>query len=111
MAVLPLDETPVRAARIWVRQAAQSAKGLQKARLEVAGVLLLIAAVLVGVVVVRRGRTAEQSDPLNRLLDQAPVDDEKTTPEDDAAIQAGRQDFRDGRVRSLDEVTGGEASG
>lgn len=43
-------------------------------------------------------------DPLTRFLDEAPLDDEPTTPEEEAAVAEARADIAAGRTVSLDEI-------
>ncbi len=45
-------------------------------------------------------------DPMIRVLDSAPLDDEPLTPEDEAAIREGLEAYRRGEVVSLDELMG-----
>lgn len=45
-----------------------------------------------------------RADPLTRLLDDAPIDDEPTTPEEEAAVAEARADIAAGRTISLDEI-------
>jgi predicted transcriptional regulator len=47
---------------------------------------------------------ARRSDPFLRYLDAAPIDDEPLTPEEEAAIAAGRADAAAGRVVSFDDL-------
>lgn len=44
-------------------------------------------------------------DPLTALLDNAPIDDEPSTPEEEAAVAEARADIAAGRTVSLDEIT------
>lgn len=44
------------------------------------------------------------SDPLTGLLDNAPIDDEPTTPEEEAAVQEGLDAASRGETISLDEL-------
>ena len=46
----------------------------------------------------------DTSDPVARLLDSAPMDDEPLTNEDRAAIEEGREQVRRGEVRAWAEV-------
>jgi hypothetical protein len=46
----------------------------------------------------------EAGDPLLRVLEAAPEDDEPLTPEDEAAIEEAWADVRAGRVISDDEL-------
>lgn len=41
---------------------------------------------------------------LGELLDSAPVDDERSTPEEEAAVQAAREELSRGETVSLDEI-------
>jgi len=43
-------------------------------------------------------------DPLTKLLDHAPLDDEPWTTDDEKAAAEGRADFAAGRTVSLDEI-------
>jgi hypothetical protein len=43
-------------------------------------------------------------DPLTKFLDDAPVDDEPVTPEEEAAIAEAEADIAAGRTVSLEEV-------
>ena len=48
-----------------------------------------------------------RADAIWRALEEAPVDDEELTPEDIAAIEAGRRSMREGRgisTRELEEL-------
>ena len=47
---------------------------------------------------------ARRNDPFLRYLDAAPIDDEPLTPEEEAAIAAGRADAAAGRVVSFDDL-------
>ncbi|MFL5816517.1 MAG: hypothetical protein ACJ76L_02845 [Conexibacter sp.] len=47
---------------------------------------------------------ARRNDPFLRYLDAAPIDDEPLTPEEEAAIAAGRTDAAAGRVVSFDDL-------
>lgn len=42
-------------------------------------------------------------DPLTRFLDDAPIDDEPTTPEEEGAVDEARADIAAGHTISLDE--------
>lgn len=46
----------------------------------------------------------DTADPLVRFLDDAPEDDEPLTPEDEAAIDEARAEYRRGETRSWEEV-------
>lgn len=41
---------------------------------------------------------------LGELLDSAPMDDEPSTPEEEAAVQAAREELARGETVSLDEI-------
>jgi hypothetical protein len=41
---------------------------------------------------------------LGELLDSAPVDDEPSTPEEEAAVEVARQELARGETVSLDEI-------
>jgi hypothetical protein len=41
---------------------------------------------------------------LGELLDSAPVDDEASTPEEEAAVQVAREELARGETVSLDEI-------
>lgn len=43
-------------------------------------------------------------DPLTKFLDEAPLDDEPVTPEEQAAVAEAEADIAAGRTVSLDEV-------
>lgn len=43
-------------------------------------------------------------DGLSRLLAAAPIDDEPTTPEEQAAVQQAREELARGETVSLDEI-------
>jgi len=43
-------------------------------------------------------------DPLTRFLDDAPLDDEPATPEEEAAIAEAEADIAAGRTVSLEEI-------
>jgi hypothetical protein len=43
-------------------------------------------------------------DELGALLDSAPVDDEPSTPEEEAAVQLAREELARGETISLDEI-------
>jgi hypothetical protein len=45
-----------------------------------------------------------QHGELGELLDSAPLDDEPTTPEEEAAVQLARDELARGETVSLDEV-------
>jgi hypothetical protein len=47
---------------------------------------------------------SRRHDDLGELLDSAPVDDEPSTPEEEAAVQAAREELARGETVSLDEV-------
>ena len=49
-------------------------------------------------------RERYESDPLMRLLDEAPEDDEPLTPEEEAAIEEGLAEYRRGETRPWEEV-------
>jgi hypothetical protein len=49
----------------------------------------------------RRGRDA---DAVSAILDEAPPDDEPTTPEEEAAVRAAREDYARGDVFEADEI-------
>lgn len=46
-------------------------------------------------------------DALNELLENAPIDDEPTTPEEEAAVQIARDELARGETISLDEIRRG----
>lgn len=46
----------------------------------------------------------ERGDPLSVLLDSAPIDDEPTTPEEEAAVREGLEAAARGETISLDEL-------
>ena len=46
----------------------------------------------------------QRADPLTGLLDNAPVDDEPTTPEEEAAVQEALDAAARGETISLDEL-------
>lgn len=46
----------------------------------------------------------ERADPLTVLLDNAPLDDEPTTPEEEAAVQEALEAAARGETISLDEL-------
>lgn len=46
----------------------------------------------------------QRSDSLIRLLDNAPEDDEPTTPEEEALVQEARDEMARGEAISLDEL-------
>ena len=43
-------------------------------------------------------------DPLTDLLDDAPADDEPTTPEEEEGVQEARADYRRGEVSTAEEI-------
>jgi hypothetical protein len=43
-------------------------------------------------------------DELGELLDSAPVDDEPSSPEEETAVQAAREELARGETVSLDEI-------
>jgi hypothetical protein len=45
-----------------------------------------------------------RADPLTRVLDNAPFDDEPTTPEEEAAVQEGFEAAARGETISLEEL-------
>ncbi|MDQ6777743.1 MAG: hypothetical protein M3071_16385 [Actinomycetota bacterium] len=45
----------------------------------------------------------QRSDPLMVLLDNAPLDDEPVTPEEDVAVQEAREEIARGETISLEE--------
>jgi hypothetical protein len=47
---------------------------------------------------------SRRHDELGALLDSAPVDDEPTTPEEEAAVQLAREELERGETVSLDEI-------
>ena len=47
---------------------------------------------------------SRRHDQLDALLDSAPVDDEPTTPEEEAAVQLAREELQRGETISLDEI-------
>ena len=47
---------------------------------------------------------SRRHDQLDALLDSAPVDDEPTTPEEEAAVQLAREELQRGETVSLDEI-------
>ncbi|HEV2973807.1 MAG TPA: hypothetical protein VGX69_02290 [Solirubrobacteraceae bacterium] len=47
---------------------------------------------------------SRRHDELGALLDSAPVDDEPSTPEEEAAVQTGREELARGETVSLDEI-------
>ncbi len=49
-------------------------------------------------------RERYETDPLVRLLDGAPEDDEPLTPEEEAAIDEGLAEYRRGETRPWEEV-------
>ena len=53
---------------------------------------------------VLRGLLALEDDPVLRALLHAPADTEPTSPDEEAAVQRARDDVRQGRVYSQDEV-------
>jgi hypothetical protein len=46
---------------------------------------------------------SRRHDELGALLDSAPLDDEPSTPEEEAAVQLAREQFSRGETVSLDE--------
>jgi hypothetical protein len=44
------------------------------------------------------------ADPLMRFLDEAPLDDEPVTPEEEALVQEARGEIARGETLSLDEL-------
>lgn len=46
----------------------------------------------------------QRSDSLTRLLDNAPEDDEPTTPEEEALVQEARDEIARGETITLDEL-------
>ncbi len=46
----------------------------------------------------------QRRDPLARLLENAPLDDEPVTPEEEAAIAEANADIAAGRLISVDEI-------
>ena len=49
-------------------------------------------------------RAREVNDPFIRFLNDAPFDDEPVTPEEEEAVAEAREDIRQGRTISLDEL-------
>jgi len=47
---------------------------------------------------------SHRHDELGDLLDSAPVDDEPSTPEEEAAVQVAREELARGETVSLDEI-------
>lgn len=47
---------------------------------------------------------SRRHDELDGLLDSAPVDDEPSTPEEEAAVQVAREELVRGETVSLDEI-------
>jgi hypothetical protein len=45
-----------------------------------------------------------RTDPLSVLLDNAPLDDEPVTEEEEAAVQIAREEIARGETVSLDEI-------
>jgi len=43
-------------------------------------------------------------DPLTKLLDEAPLDDEPITPEEEALVQEAREEIARGELISADEI-------
>ena len=46
----------------------------------------------------------QRSDPLNVLLDSAPLDDEPVTEQEEAAVQIAREELARGETISLEEL-------
>jgi O6-methylguanine-DNA--protein-cysteine methyltransferase len=46
----------------------------------------------------------QRTDDLTRMLDEAPLDDESTTPEEDAAVQEALEAVARGETISLEEL-------
>lgn len=49
-------------------------------------------------------RRREERDTLGELLNQAPLDDEPTTPEEDDGVNEARAEIARGEVLSADEI-------
>jgi hypothetical protein len=49
-------------------------------------------------------RRRQQHDALGEMLDRAPLDDEPTTPEEDAGVREARAEIERGDVLSADET-------
>jgi hypothetical protein len=47
---------------------------------------------------------SRRHDQLGELLDSAPIDDEPSTPEEEAAVQVAREELARGETVSLDEI-------
>ena len=47
---------------------------------------------------------SRRHDELDALLDSAPLDDEPSTPEEEAAVQLAREELARGETVSLDEI-------
>jgi hypothetical protein len=47
---------------------------------------------------------SRRHDELGALLDSAPLDDEPSTPEEEAAVQLARDELAHGETVSLDEI-------
>jgi hypothetical protein len=47
---------------------------------------------------------SRRHDELDALLDSAPVDEEPSTPEEEAAVQVAREQLARGETVSLDEI-------
>jgi hypothetical protein len=47
---------------------------------------------------------SDYTDLLEWVLDTAPVDDEPTTPEEEAAVEEAREDVRQGRTIPFEEI-------
>ena len=45
-----------------------------------------------------------RADPLTRMLDNAPLDDEPTTPEEEAAVQEARDEIARGETITLEQL-------
>jgi hypothetical protein len=54
--------------------------------------LLLLAGALVAAVVIGRRLVEQQADPTLKTLDEAPIDDEKPTDDEEAAVKAAEQE-------------------
>ena len=46
----------------------------------------------------------QRADPLMRFLDEAPLDDEPVTPEEEALVQKAREEIARGELISADEI-------